>query len=349
MRIHEVDSVEALRQTSQDRLAHASPYNVYVDKGTKYNPNRNPRSQPKDAHLAIDDSDEDNPKVPQAIWNERDNRFAYLGSKKYELTQHFEVIQNLIDAVEGTTGEIDAAMIRDYGERIDGIAILEGHTIDVGEIVGDGYVPPENALMESSGEQFYGDEGEWGGAPGDNTGSVRDILGVGVRFRNSFNGQEPIFGETVGYRYISQNWMVWGESVIGTKRQTHMQELGPAFFGDLIDDVIEQLGDVEDVIANASGAMIDADQVPPLLKEAGFGKNYVKRISGQVIDYVGADDQINIWTLYNAVTYVLDHYTAEERQVNPGVYDNHEERAAGILTGEVEAPDEREDIISIIE
>lgn len=298
-------------------LARASNHPVHVDLGRSHADGQDP---PGDPQLVED----------QAIWNARDDNLAYIGSDNYEITQHEEVLGYIDDAVGQTVGEIDIGRIRDYGERIDGMVTLDGHNVDVGELVGDGYVPPESELVDdptiSVDEAFASD------------GSVRDILGVGVRFANSFDASERIRLETMGYRYICQNWLVWGEETIGEFTQLHIDELRAEDVEELIFDVIDKREEQEDIIVGAATDEIPLSWVIPVLEEVGFGARYQKKIINAVRSYGSVTDTCTRWELYNAITNHLDHQVVGE--VNPNVYDRHQDKALKILTQDVSSPSE---------
>lgn len=306
------------------QLANASAHPVYIDLGNEYT-GPDSSSTPTQPHQVRH----------QAIYNNRDDELSYIGTDKYEITQHDEVLRIIDDAIGQTVGEIDIGQVRDFGSRIDGMLTLSGHNVDVEELVGEGYVPPEGELMSDRAEEFQGF--------GQHDGSVRDILGVGIRFGNSFDASERIRVETMGYRYICQNWMVWGEETIGKFTQLHIDELSPSDIEALIFDVLERRSEVESIIVES----IEDDDYPlswamPALEEVGFGANYQKRILRRLNDYGAVDDEFRRWDLYNAVTEYLDHDTMQtgDDGVNPNVYNRHQNRAIQVLMNEIESPTE---------
>lgn len=316
---HTFEGLAEFRETLP-QLAHASSHPVYIDLDSQYGEETSSLSNAVQVEH-------------QGVYNNRDDRLAYIGTDKYRITQHEEVLRVIDDAVGQTVGEIDIGQIRDFGERIDGMLTLEGHSVDVEELVDDGYVPPEGEVMTDRAEEFQGF--------GEHDGTVRDVLGVGVRFANSFDASERIRVETMGYRYICQNWMVWGEETIGEFTQLHIDELSQSDVETLIFDVLEQRSEVEGLIVDS----IQDDDYPltwamPALDDAGFGPNYQKRILKKLRDYGAVDDEFRRWDLYNAVTEYLDHDTMQlgDDGVNPNVYDRHQGRAIQILMEEIDSP-----------
>jgi hypothetical protein len=167
MRVHEFQSVAELEDVEQ-RLARGSMHPVYADLD----------GDPDDTEPG-DDLERQGDRY--AIWNNRDDRRAYIGSERYELVQHREVIDAIREAVSRTAGDIDKGVIRDYGSKVDGVLVFgnqEEARVDVEELLGSGYVPPEGSNY------------------------ARDRLGLGMRFKNSFDGGTKVGGSTMGYRYI---------------------------------------------------------------------------------------------------------------------------------------------------
>lgn len=317
---HTFEGLAQFRDTLP-QLARASPHPVYVDLGDQYvGENDSSPAQPQQVKH-------------QAIWNNRDDRLAYIGTDSYEITQHEEVLSMIDDAVGQTVGEIDIGRIRDFGERIDGMLTLNGHDVDVEELVGDGYIPPEGELMSDRSEQFQGF--------GEHDGTVRDILGVGIRFANSFDASERIRVETMGYRYVCQNWMVWGEETIGEFTQLHISDLDPADIEELIFDVLERRTEIEGLVVDS----VEDDDYPlswamPALEDVGFGPRHQKRILNRLRDYETVDDEFRRWDLYNAATAYLDHDVMQHGAdgVNPNVYNRHQGKAIQLLMNEYSSP-----------
>lgn len=295
------------------RLARASRHPVHVDLGTEY-----------------DETEESpNPVDPQPlddyhiIWNNRDDSMAYKGSRRYNLIQHREVIDTIQTAVDNTVGSIEKGVIRDYGSSIDGVLVFgnqEDASVDVMDLVGDGYVPPEGA--------------DW----------TRDRLGLGMRFRNGFDGRTKIGGSTMGYRFICQNWMVWGEHTIAQDEDFHLKGknesigLDPEFFEDIIGRVFDRREFVEKVVVESTEATFPVDWTPDVLEQAGFGAGYARAIAAVVRDQHSQNGETSLWNVYNAATSYIDHKKAPE--VGESVYQRHHETAWSILDVEVEEPEE---------
>lgn len=309
------------------QLATASAHDVFVDLGAGYGAGRDsPRDPKRVGH--------------KAIWNDRDDRLAYIGTEKYTITQHEEMLRYIDEAVGQTVGEVDIGRIRDYGERLDGMITLDGHSIDVGELVGEGYVPPDSSVMETRASTAQ--EGIQ-----DDTGWTRDILGVGIRFGNSFDGSEKVNLETMGYRFICQNWMVWGEETIGSHEQLHMDELKPEHVEELIFDVLDKQDEAEGIVADAVEDRIKPSWAAPLLDDAGFGPRYQKNIIEELFNYDMVDGEWSRWALYNSAVYILDHNVVQD--VNPNVYDRHQDKANYILVNDVSSPDEEVPLAEVLD
>lgn len=316
---HTFEGLAEFRET-MPKLAEASPHPVFVDLGSNY------------GGPAEGTNPDDPQQIPkQAIWNDRDDRLAYIGSDDYAITQHSEILRYIDEGVGQTVGEIDIGRIRDYGERIDGMVTLNGHNVDVAELTDDGYTPPEGELIDdrtaSVEDAFAAD------------GMARDILGVGVRFNNSFDASERIRIETMGYRYVCQNWMVWGEETIGEYTQLHINELQASDVEELIFDVIDQKEDQERIIVESIEDEAPWEWVGPQLEEVGFGPRQQKQIAQVLQGYAGTGgSELRRWDLYNAVTDYLDHDVALD--VNANVYDRHQNKASKILTNDWSSPSE---------
>lgn len=323
---HTFDGLGELREILPN-LAHASSHPVHVELGNEYE-----FDDENGAPMMTKDQSSSLQQIRhQAIWNNRDDRLAYIGTDKYEITQHEDLIGYIDDAIGQTVGEVDIGRIRDYGERIDGMMTLDGHNVDVAELVDDGYVPPESELMSDRSEEFKGF--------GAHDGTVRDILGLGIRFSNSFDASERIRMETMGYRYICQNWLIWGKETIGTFEQLHIDDLEQEDIEELIFDVIDTNDEAESMIVDS----VKDDDYPltwamPALKDVGFGPRYQKRILERLRRYGTVDDEFSRWELYNAVTHYLDHETVENVKAN--VYDRHQNKASQVLTEQLESPSE---------
>lgn len=312
MRTHTFDTIGEL-QDVKEQLARASEMPMFVDTGQEFS-----GGAVEDVGEPVDPRHHDDVK---AIWNNRDDRLSYIaGADTYEVTQHRRVLDLIEGAIEQTTGSIDKGHIRDYGEKIDGVLVFgnqEDARIDVEDLVGDGYVPPEGS--------------DW----------TQDRLGLGMRFRNSFDGGTKVGGSTMGYRYICANWMVWGESEIGRAEQLHIKELDEDFFADIIQEVFEVKDQVESIIVEGEEDEVPLAWAPKVLEDAGFGRNYRKRIISELNQQTHPnEDSTTLWRLYNAATTYLDSETVND--VNNGVYDSHQARAWKILTMDTIEPPEEE-------
>lgn len=326
MRTKQFEGLAEFREVVPE-LAQASNHNVFIDVGSDYEQEAGEPLNPV-------------PVERQAIWNSRDDELAYIGSDSYEITQHSDVLSHIDDAVGKTVGEVDIGYVRDYGERIDGLVTLKDHNVDVGMLVGDGYVPPEGEILDDRTATVEDAKNA--------DGTVRDILGVGVRFNNSFDASERIRLETMGYRYICQNWMIWGKETIGEFEQLHIEELEAEDVEELITDVVDKKKNIESMIVDSNSDKLKWEWISPLLEEAGFGRNYQRRIIEKLRSYNGVneDEEIRRWDLYNAITDHLDHDTVQK--VAPDVYNGHQGRAIKILTEDVSSPNEEVPVAEVM-
>lgn len=272
------------------------------------------------------------------LWNERDNQLEYISSDSYELIQHEEALELVQDAVAQTVGEIDMGVIRDYGSQIDGTLVfsnLEEASINVEDVVDtDGYIPPE------------GDVDPFGGA------RARDTVGLGARLWNSFDGERKIGGSVMAYRFICQNWMVWGEETIREIEHPHsVGALDPEedtdediqnFFEELIHVIFEFKENYETIIRESENEEIPFEWIPGLLEQAGFGSTYQKRITGRALrQRTPRSGYTTSWRLYNAATDYLDNDRAGE--ILKHSYDDHQESAWKLL-GEPSEPEETKSV-----
>lgn len=314
----------------QNGLARASRHPIHVDLGTGYTEMGVPQLAQSELGKSRDDVVDRLGNVElqrdiHVVWNNRDDERAYIGSERYNLIQHREVIDAIREAVDRTTGSIEKGVVRDYGEHVNGVLVFgdrEDAIIDVEELVGDGYVPPE---------------GEWP------TG-VKDRLGLGMRFHNSFDGRSGYGGTTMGYRFICGNWMVWGEEEIASKSSYHIKggEEAPGVGADYFEEVIGSVFEERDALAGVVKESIEDGEVPlswapGLLEDAGFGANYQKRIASRLNSWVDGD-RTDMWTIYNAATYHLDNERVAE--LGPERYDHHHGSAWRLLEMEPESPEE---------
>ena len=273
-----------------------------------------------------------------AVFNERDDELAYMSSDRYDLIQHHDVLQAIKTAVDETTGGIDYGMIRDYGARMDGILVFSNQDeakIDMRELLGDDYIPPEGRPNTDP----TAEDSRW-----------RDTVGLGMRFRNSFDGGTKVAGSTMGYRYICQNWLVWDEAEIGSVERQHTRSvdesdgLEPEFFADIIQDVFEVKSDVETTFLDAEATEVPLTWVPGILERHDFGANYQKRITGRILNHepVSDDgDETTIWRVYNATTSELDRNTAVDSSAY--TYDYYQSYAWNMMNAESEEASEPEE------
>lgn len=310
------DSIGELEEVSNS-LARASRHPLYADLGTEYGEAMSLYDDRK-KRIERDFNEIDH----TVVWNNRDDQIAYIGSEYYNLIQHREVIDTIRQAVNRTAGEIDKGVIRDYGSKVDGTIVFgnrENARIDVEELVGDGYVPPEG-------------------------GNVQDRLGLGLRFRNSFDGGTRLSGSTMGYRYICSNWMVWGEETIAENDTLHIRRadedigIDVEFFEKIIHEVFEE----REMLADVVKASIEDGEVPSswavgIYEDAGFGRNYQLAAARQLAEWeVG--ENTTLWTLYNAMTQHLDHDRVLD--VRNGTYDKYQNRAWNILENQPQVDEE---------
>jgi len=265
------------------------------------------------------------------VWNNRDDERAYIGSQRYNLIQHREVVDAIREAVSNTKGSIDKGAVRDYGDHVRGVLVFgntEEARIDVEELVGDGYVPPEGS--------------DW----------ARDRLGLGMRFQNSFNGRSGFGGSVMGYRYICANWMVWGEEEVASRDDYHIKSedgstgVPPEYFEEVIHEVFDRrdmlAGKVKDAVEEGE---LPTKWAPEVLRRAGFGTRYRERITGRLLSYDNVDPngEVTLWDVYNAATHHLDHDTVDG--LGPETYDQHQDDAWAVLDVEPAEPeDDFEDI-----
>lgn len=264
-----------------------------------------------------------------AIWNERDEEMAYFASNEYALVQHTDVLESVQEAVGKTVSDIDMGVIRDYGAQIDGTLVfsnVDDAMIDVAEVVDtDGYIPPEGDI-DPRGNSI-----------------ARDRLGLGIRIGNSFDGSKRVKVSTMGYRFICQNWMVWGEEEIASMDSVHVGQDDDEFKAELtasvenvIGEVFEIKDEVSDMIKVSESQEIPFGWVPGLLDQAGFGTNYQKQITGRVLRQENQRrGETSAWRLYNAATTYLDNDRADD--MSKQVYDRYQGRSWNLL-GEPSAP-----------
>jgi hypothetical protein len=314
----------------QNGLARASRHPIHVDLGTEYTEMGVPELAQSELGETRDEVLDrlENVQLQRdihVVWNNRDDERAYVGSERYNLIQHREVIDAIREAVGRTTGSIEKGVVRDYGEHVDGVLVFgdqEDAVIDVGDLVGDGYVPPE---------------GEWP------TG-VKDRLGLGMRFHNSFDGRSGFGGTTMGYRFICGNWIVWGEEEIASKSSYHIKSESDApgvdaeYFEEVIGAVFEQRDPLEGIVKESiEDGELPVSWAPDMLERAGFGANYQKRITARLMEWADGE-YTDKWTLYNAATHHLDNDRVDE--LGPERYDHHQSSAWDLLEMEPRSPEE---------
>ena len=310
METTEFNTVSELEDLSHS-LARASRHPVYTDLTQEY-------SEEESIHIKSPSQLED----LNCLWNNRDNRRSYIGTKKYNLIQHREVIDAIRDAVDMSVGSIEKGILRDYGEHINGVLIFsnqEEANINVEELIGGDYMPPE--------------------------GSNRyvDTVGLGMRFWNSFDGRSKFGGSVMAYRFICQNWMVWGEEKITEKEDYHIkgssEDIGidPEYFVEAINTVFDRKEMVEDAIITAEHEELPVSQIPNLLDSVGFGKNYQRKIVYRLLQQVDTHSSgyTTLWRVYNAATYHLDHDRVTG--MGPEPYNIQQSHAWDILSTDVDS------------
>jgi len=323
MEIHEFDNIGELEDV-QNGLARASRHPLHIDFGTEFDEGGvAPLSQLELGGDAATRLAELEPmQEMHAVWNNRDDGLAYLGSERYNLIQHREVIDAIRDAVGATTGSIEKGVVRDYGPHVDGVLVFgdqDDAIIDVRELVGDGYVPPE-------GDDWY-----------------QDRLGLGMRFHNSFNGRSGYGGTSMAYRFICGNWMVWGEEAIESKSSYHIksEREAPGVSADYFEAVIGAVFEQRDPLAGVVKDSIEEGEMPvewapAVLDDAGFGKNYQKRIAARLL-VNEPGPETTLWDVYNAATGYIDNERVGD--LGPERYDHHQASAWAVLETEPREPD----------
>jgi hypothetical protein len=322
---HSTEGYDKFTNAGETPLAEAKRHSVYADRAHAFN--EEPKGRKHYAEL----------ETKSAVFNDRDDELAYVSSDIYDLIQHHEVFDAVKTAVDATVGEIDFGMIRDYGARVDGVVVFGNQSeanIDMRELLGDSYIPPEGRPDTDP----TAEDSRW-----------RDSVGLGMRFRNSFDGDTKIGGSTMGYRYICQNWLVWDEAEIGSVERSHTRSrdaedgIEPDFFVDIITDVFEVREQVESLLTEAAETEVPLTWVPGVLEQNNFGENYQKRITGRVLAQDSgsrSEDETSMWNVYNATTAELDRNTAES---SGKTYDYYQSYAWGMLDseiGEIEEPTE---------
>lgn len=238
----------------------------------------------------------------RAVWNNRDDELAYMASDKYDLVQHREVIDAVRDALRSTTGNIEKGMIRDYGTHVEGVVVFGGEAeITAGE---------------------YLDIDSYDTLPDPDSDRVQDVLGLGMRFTNSFDGSKKVTGETMAYRYICQNWMIWGKKTLGEMTQAHIHMADEDFFSDIIGDVFETRQDIIEVIDDAGDEMVNIEEE---LTRVGYGPQKQKRIQAE---FGEERTEASRWSVYNAVTRVVHE---DVQDVSPHTFNEHQTNAWNIL------------------
>jgi hypothetical protein len=314
----------------KERLARASRHPVHADLGREYVDEREERLDQE----TLGDADDVESRLAQVepqgdlhvVWNNRDDRRAYVGSERYNLIQHREVVEAIQGAVAETAGSIDKGVVRDYGAHVEGTLVFgdqDRGAIDVRELVGDGYVSPEGS------------------------GVARDRLGLGMRFKNSFNGRSGYGGSTMAYRYVCCNWMVWGEETIAETQDYHIKgaDDSPGVDQEYFEDVIHEVFDERDELAGivkdaAEEGEMPIEWTPGVLEQCGFGANYAKRITARVLEQEQPRaGETTAWNVYNAATGHLDNDRAGS--LGPERYDHHQGSAWQVLEGEPREPAEQ--------
>ena len=149
----------------------------------------------------------------------------------------------------------------------------------------------------------------------------------------------------MGYRFICQNWMVWGEETIREKEDYHIKSkdsdvgIDPDYFEEVIAEVFERRDMLSDTVKHAEeDGEMPLSWVPAHLERAGFGKQYQKNIVYRLLDQTHESSETTTWRVYNAATTHLDHDRAVA--MGPEPYDQKQDAAWQVLTSEPEAPEE---------
>lgn len=309
------ESIGDLEEVSNG-LARASRHPLYADLGTEYGESQ---SLYDDRKKRIESDFEELQHT--VVWNNRDDEISYIGSDRYNLIQHREVIDTIRDVVNSTAGTIAKGVIRDYGSKVDGVIVFGEQNeaiVNVEDLV-DGYVPPEGS--------------DW----------INDRLGLGLRFRNSFDGGARLSGSTMAYRFICGNWLVWGEETIAANDVLHLRRddedvgVDPEFFEDLVYEVFDERSYVEDVIVDSTHEEVPAAWAHGIYENAGFGRNYIVNAMDNLRRW-NVEEETDLWTLYNAMTTYIDNDRVHA--IRNGSYDKWQRRSWNILTDEPRAEEE---------
>lgn len=337
MEKREFHSTAELEEVS-NHLARGSKHPVYVDRGTRaedVNYNRKGKSgwEIEGEVPPATPSTQIEPELVSVV-NDRNDEVVYTGSPGYALVQHRDVLDIARSVVSETAGDLDMGVIRDYGSQFDGTMVFsnkEKAKINVEDVVDtDGYIPPEDEV-----DRFGG-------------GRARDTVGLGMRIGNSFNGESKVYASTMGYRFICQNWLVWGEETISHGDRVHFSEEDDEEFiaetlYEMFENVISEVFDIrEDTAARirqAESEEIPFEWVPGVLEDAGFGSTYSKRITGRVLRQTSPKPgHTTAWRVYNAATAELDHNRVDSIKLSS--YNDNQARASTLIEEEPRKPGE---------
>jgi hypothetical protein len=211
----------------------------------------------------------------KAVWNKSKDQLEGIIPAKYGLIEHEQAFGPFIKVLEGKSMEGVKGVIKNFGGYVVVEAILPGLTVEV-----------KNG----------------------------DTINLGVRLSNNYGAQtnKPMFrGEAFGYRSVCQNGMFFGQVMVSKFFASHekVADLEKQLL-DFVGNVMENSQVIKSILVNNTKDEMSLKEAKEIVKGEIGRKKALVLITG----YLGRNDKVTKYDLYNAITQYATFNVRNEKQ-----------------------------------
>lgn len=130
-----------------------------------------------------------------------------------------------------------------------------------------------------------------------------DQIKAGIRAGNSFDKNSSAFVEFYALRLVCSNGLM-GKKVFGQRSRIHVGEWEVSYIMENVNQIVPMSKEkLEKLVGESQKDFIDTDFVFPILRWKKFSKGLSQRVHDKYRDL----GEVDLWELYNGVTYEVEH------------------------------------------